>query len=127
MHVTTTGRALAAAITAARRAVGRSWSGDHRAVITRNDGAYLVASDGEVRYAELVGDADGGAAPVTYIADLATLPALKGAEAVTITPAGITADGVTMPVTIAEADHLPPVPAVEAATVTVPRSGAGIR
>ena len=124
MHVTTTGRALAAAITAARKAVGRTPHGDRRAIIRRDgDAAYLVAADAETTYAEVIGEADPAAAPVQYVADLTTLPALKGAELVTITPAGITADGVTMPAAIADPDHLPAEREAGTATVTLEAEG----
>ena len=120
MHVTTTGRALGAAITAARKAVGRTPHGDRRAIIRREGlTAYLVAADGEVTYAEAIGDADPYATAVGYAVDLDRLAAVKAAELVTITPDGLTADGARMPVTIADADYLPLAPEVDAGAVTV--------
>ena len=126
MHVTTTGRQLAAAITAARKAVTNYPHGERRAVIRRDgDAAYLVAADGEVQYAEVIGEADAGSpAPVEYVADLTALAALKGAELVTITPGGIIADGARLPVAVADPDYLPAVPDLDAPTVTVEVEGA---
>ena len=125
MHVTTTGRAIAAAITAARRAVGRTPYGDRRAIIRRDgDAAYLVAADAEVTYAEVIGQADPAAAPMQYVADLDVLPGVKAAELVTITPGAIAADGVRMPVAVADADYLMPAPDLGTVTVTVEVEGA---